>query len=146
METPRKRAVSELLKRSYSDEEVAAVYDLGRFCLENGELRKAEVIFLGLTEVAPDFALAWLGVAYVRVHSKEWDAAIAASRQALRVSPECAEALLVLASCLLSASDFNSAGTYLGEFGDLIESGQVENPVALRFYKAQLARYQTRAS
>jgi tetratricopeptide (TPR) repeat protein len=146
MDTPRKRTASELLRRSYSEEEVAAVYELGRFCLENGDLRKAESIFVGLTEVAPDFAAAWLGVAYVRVHAKEWDAAIAASRQALRVNPGYAEALLFLSACLLSAQDYNSAGTYLGEFGDLIESGQVENPIALRFYKAQLARYQARAS
>ncbi|NDC37154.1 MAG: hypothetical protein EBZ48_03775 [Proteobacteria bacterium] len=146
MEVTRRRAVSELLKRSYSEDEVAAVYELGRFCLENGDLRRAETIFLGLSEVAPDFAPAWLGVAYVRVHAKEWDSAIAASRQALRIDPECAEALLFLVTCLLSASDFNSAGTYLGEFGDLVESGQVDSPVALRFYKAQLARYQNRAS
>ena len=145
MDAPRKRSLVEVLKRSYSEEEVAAMYELARFCLENGDLRKAETIFQGLTEVAPDFAPAWLGSAYVHVHAKNWDAAIAASRQALRVDQKCAEALLFLSACLLSAGDFNTAGTYLGEFGDLIEGGLVESPAALRFYKAQLARYQTRS-
>jgi tetratricopeptide (TPR) repeat protein len=146
MELPKKRPMAELIKRSYSEDEISSIYELGRFCLENGELRKAETIFSGLTEVAPDFAPAWLGAAYVNVHAKDWDAAIAASRQALRVDPKCAEALLFLAACLLSANDFNAAGTFLGEFGDLVAAGTVDNPAALRFYKAQLARYQNRST
>ena len=144
MESPRKRAMSEILKRGYSDEEVNCIYELARFFLENGDLRRAETIFQGLTEVAPDYAPGWLGMAYIQIYNKEWDAAIAATRSALRVEPRSAEGLLYLTACLLTQGDFHTAGSHLGEVGDLIENGSVENPAISRFYKAQLARYQSR--
>lgn len=145
MEPGRKRAISEVLKRGYSDEEVNCIYELARFFLENGDLRRAEVIFQGLIEVAPDYAPGWLGMAYIQVQNKEWDAAIGAARAALRVEPRSAEALLCLAACLLTQGDFHTAGTYIGEVSDLIENGAVENQSIVRFYKAQLTRYQSRA-
>ena len=60
----------ELVRRSYSDEEVATLYELGRFCLENGDTRRAEAIMYGLNEVAPDFCPAWLGTCCIQVLGK----------------------------------------------------------------------------
>lgn len=135
---------TDLIKRAYSDDEIAHIYELGRLFLENGSVKQAETIMTGLTEVVPDFAPAWLGLCYIHIQDKNNDAAIYAARQACRVDPELTEAMLFLSSCLLTSGDYNSAGTYLGEVGDKIDSGAVDNPNIIRFFKAQLARYQAR--
>lgn len=145
MELQRRRAMSEVLKRGYSDDEVRGIYDLGRFFLENGDLKRAEILFLGLAEVSPEFAPAWLGLAYVRVFNKDWDGVIAAARAGLRIEPRSAEALLFLSAALMTQGDLSAAGTHLGEVGDLIQSGAVEDPIVVKFYRAQLARYQSRS-
>ncbi|MFM1846723.1 MAG: Tetratricopeptide repeat [Pseudomonadota bacterium] len=144
MDLPRRRSPSEVLRRGYSDEELGHLYELGRFFLENGDIRRAEVIITGVTEVAPEFAPAWLAMAYIHIHNKNMDGAIFAARQALRVDPHFVEAILYLATCLLTTGDLNSAGTYLGEVGEMIEGGTVEDANVVRFYKAQLARFQSR--
>ena len=132
----------EPISSGYSDDEVSHLYELGRFMLENGELRRAESVFLGLNKAAPDFASAWLGMSYVHIHDKNWDEAIHCARQALRIQPDSNVAMLYLVACLLTTGDFNSAGTYLGEVGERIEVGQVKNSAVIRFYRAQLARFQ----
>ena len=133
----------EPVSSGYSKDEISHLYELGRFTLENGELRRAESVFLGLNHVAPDFAPAWLGMAYIHIHDKNWDEAIHCSRQALRIQPDSNEAMLYLVACLLTTGDYNSAGTYLGEVGERIEIGQVSNSAVIRFFRAQLARFQT---
>jgi Tfp pilus assembly protein PilF len=140
----RKRTTSDVLKRGYSDEEIANIYELGRLSLENGNLRRAEAIMSGLTEVAPDFSCAWLGMSYIHIQNGDVDAALQTTRQALKIDPNFKEALLYLVSCLLTTGDYSSAGTYLGEIGELIESGSLDDPGMIRFFKTQLARYQTR--
>jgi tetratricopeptide (TPR) repeat protein len=135
---------SELLKRGYSEEEISHIYELGRLCLENGEIRRAEAIFQGLTEIVPEFSAGWLGLAYVGIQNKNLDDAIFAARQALRLDPEFNEAVLYLTCCLLSVGDYTTAGTYLGEIGEKIEGGAITHPNMIRFYRAQLMRYQNR--
>lgn len=144
MDLVRKRVASEVLKRGYSDEEVAHIYELGRLSLENGDLRRAEAIMVGLTEVAPDFSSAWLGLAYIHIQNRNFEAAVQSTRQALKVDPGSREAMLYLIACLLTTGDYSSAGTYLGELSEMIESGTLEDPNMLRFYRTQLARYQSR--
>jgi len=144
MDLPQRRSPSEILKRGYTDEELGHLYELGRFFLESGDLRRAEVVLTGVTEVAPEFAPAWLGVAYINIQNKNMDGAIFSARQALRVEPGLVEAILYLATCLLTTGDLNAAGTYLGEVGEMIESGGVDDANVIRFYKAQLARFQSR--
>jgi len=144
MDAPARRSPSEVLKRGYSDEEVAHLYELGRFFLENGDVRRAELIITGLTEVVPDFAPAWLGMSYIHMQTRNLDGAIFAARQALRVDPGFVEATLFLATCLLTTGDLNAAGTYLGEVGELVDSGAIDDAHVVRFYRAQLARFQNR--
>ena len=143
-EPARKRLASEVLKRGYSDEEVANIYELGRLSLENGNIRRAEAIMSGLVEVAPDFSSAWLGMAYIHIQNRDFEAALQATRQALKVDPNFSPAMLYLVACLLTTGDYSSAGTYLGEIGEMIESGGLDDPSMVRFYRTQLARYQNR--
>ena len=140
----RKRTPSEILKRGYSDEEVVHIYELGRLCLENGDIRRAEAIMAGITEIAPDFAPAWLGMSYIHTQNHKNEEALNAAKQAHRVDPELPESILYLIACLLTSGDYNSAGTYLGEISEKIDSGIVDYPHFIRFYKMQLARYQNR--
>jgi hypothetical protein len=134
----------EPLKRSYSDEEISHIYELARFLLENGDLHRAEPIFLGLVEVAPQFAPAWLGLAYLQLFNRNFEAAVNSSRHALKLNSELLPAMLFLIAALLCVDDHNSAGTYLGEFREKIDSGEVSDPQLIRFYRGQLARYQAR--
>ena len=131
-------------RRSYSDEEIAQIYELARLCLENGDLKRAEALFVGLSVIAPKLAVAWLGVSYVRVYAKDWEGATHAARKAVSIEPPSVEALLFLSAMLLNVDDLSAAGTYLGEVQDLIEAGAVQHPHLIRFYKVQLARYQSR--
>ena len=140
----KERSTAEVPRRGYSEEELSHIYELGRFCLENGEFRRAEAIMSGLNEVAPEFGPAWLGTCYIHTQSKNFDAAVHAARQALRADSESIEAMLFLVCCLLTTKDFNAAGSYLGEVGERFESGGVEKPNLLRYYRTQLARYQNR--
>ncbi len=144
MDLIRKRTSSEVLKRGYSDAEIDHIYALGRMFLENGDLRKAEAIMHGLGEVAPDFAPAFLALAYIQYHHKAIDDGVKLARHALKLDQKCVEAALFLIAGLMTVGDLQSAGTYLGEIGDQIEAGQIEDPKCLRFYKAQLARYQSK--
>jgi len=142
MDQPILRSPSEVLKRGYSDEEIIHIYELARVFLEGGQLKRAEAIFTGLTEIAPEFAPAWLGLSYIHIQNKSYETATWAARTALQNDPEFIEAMLYLVACLLFAGDFNTAGTFLGEVGERIESGAVDNPEVARFYRMQLARYE----
>ena len=135
---------AEVIKRVYLDEEVDHIYELGRFCLENGDLQAAQVIMEGLVEVAPDFVPAWLALGCLQVFAKDYESAARTISQAVRIEPQSSVAMLLLASCLLTTGDFNSAGTYLGEVSEQVESGLVEDPHVVRFFNTQISRYQNR--
>ena len=144
MESVKKQVPSEVLKRGYSNEEVERIYALGRFFLENGDIKRAEVVMAGLIEVAPEFAPAWLGMSYIYFQEKNLEQATQCALRALRSDPESVEATCYLITFTLTSGDFNSAGTYLGEISEKIEAGLIEDPKFIRFYKAQLARFQGR--
>lgn len=130
------------LKRAYSEEEISHIYQLGRFHLENGGVKFAEPIMRGLTEVAPLNPLGWLGLAYVYVMNEDFEQGLDAARHAARSKQYSVQAMLFEVACHLSLNDMPSAGTLLGEIGEKIENGELHDPHMLRFYRAQLARYQ----
>ncbi len=140
----RRRSPSEVLKRGYSDEEIAHLYEFGRLALENGDVRRAETVLAGITQIAPEYSPAWLGMCCVQIINRDYEEALHSAKQALRLAPESVEAMLFLISCLITQHDYNSAGTYLGEVGERIEAGGVDHPNLVRFYRTQLARYQNR--
>ena len=140
----RERKNSEVLRKGYSSEEIAHIYELGRLFLENGYLRKGEIVMRGLTAVAPAFLPAWLGLCYVYLTGQRFDAALLAARQALRSDPLSPESMLFLVIALLATGDYNTAGTYLGEVKELVDSGQIENPALSRLFYSQLQRFQNR--
>jgi len=144
MEVPAKTG-GEVPRRTYSDEEIVDMYELGRLWLETGQHRRAEAIMAGLNEVAPNFAPAWLATAMLRGLNGNYDGALLATKNALRSEPESVEAMLYVATLCLTTGDYSTAGTYLGEVGEKIEQGRVANPNVTRFFRMQLARYQSRS-
>lgn len=134
----------EVTKRGYSEEEITSIYELGRLLIENGSLKQAESIFQGLIEVAPEFVPGWLGLAYLHIHQNNSETGLITAQQAVRLDAESCEAMLFLVICLLSTGDYQSAGSYLGEIGDRVESGSIDNPNVIRLFRAQMARYEHR--
>jgi hypothetical protein len=145
MEVPARQG-GQLPRRSYSQEEVVDIFELGRLWLETGQHRRAEAIMTGLNEVAPEFAPAWLGTAFLRGLAANYDGALQAAKNALRNEPESVEAMLYIATLSLTTGDYSTAGTHLGEVGERIEQGKIVSPHVPRFFKMQLARYQSRGS
>ena len=131
-------------RRNYSDDEVNDIYKLGKLWLETGPHKRAEAIMSGLNEVAPDFAPAWLATSFLRSTAGNYDGALQAATNALRIDPESAEAMLYIVAIGMTVGDVATAGTYLGEVGEEIEQGKVLNQNVTRLYKMQLARYQAR--
>lgn len=146
MNAPIPRPGSDLQRSGYSEDEILNIHALGCALLENGTLKQAEIVFHGLTEVLPDFVPAWLGLSYVRGQEGNYEGAQSAAEQALRCDAESAEAMLYLISFMLTTGDLQSAGTYLGEIADRIESNEVQDPALIRFFRAQMVRYQNRDS
>ena len=144
MESLRERSASEVLKRGYSQEELSHLYELGRFFLENGNVKQAEIILNGVSEIMPDFVPALLARVAISITNKEYELALKFARDAAAIDPGSPVCALYLITCLLITRDFNAAGTLLGEVGEKVESGAVSDPNVIRFYKGQLARYQTR--
>jgi Tfp pilus assembly protein PilF len=138
------RGALEQGRKGYSEEEIECIYRLAYAGLENGNLKQAELIALGLIEVAPNFIPGWLAIAYVRGQDGNYAGAQSACEQALRIDGESIEAMLFLVSYLLTNGDLQSAGTYLGEVADRIDNNQLTDPTLIRFFRAQMLRYQTR--
>jgi tetratricopeptide (TPR) repeat protein len=131
-------------RSSYSADEIVDIYALGKMWLETGQARKAEVIMQGLNSVAPDFLPAWLGMSVVQSTLGNIEAALAAAQRALKIDPQSAQAMLCVVVASLNMNDMSTAGTLLGEVGDLIDAQTVTDPNVSRLYKMQLARYQSR--
>lgn len=127
----------------YSEQGTANIYELARFHLENGNSKGAEPILRGLTTVVPEYGPAWLALSYIYLLDNNAEQALFCADQSLKCNPELKQALLFQVTCHLHLRDLSSAGTILGEFGELIESGQVSNPQMNRFFRIQLARFQS---
>jgi len=140
----RPRSPSEMIRRGYTDAEMESIFALGRLFLESGSFARSAVILKGLTEVAPDFAPAWLALGYIAIINGEFEQALGYSSQVLRRNPTNPEAMLMNVICSLSTGDINSAGTYLGELKDGIDGEIINNPQLIRLYQSQLVRFQSR--
>lgn len=132
------------MRASYSADEVLDIYALGKMWLETGQVRKAEVIMQGLNSVAPDFLPGWLGMSVVQSTLGNIEGALATAQKALKLDAESAPAMLCVVVASLNISDMSTAGTLLGEVGELIEAQKVSDPNVTRLYNMQLARYQSK--
>ncbi len=141
----RTRKLSDVLKRGYSDQEIHHIYELARFNLENGQIAKAETILKGLVAVAPEFVPAYLGLTYIDLLNDNFDSALHNAKEAHKFDPSSPIAAIFLVTVLISIGDFTTAGSHLGEVGDVIETSPNQNSNLVRFYRAQLARFKNLA-
>lgn len=126
----------------YSDGERDAIYALARFFLEVADISRAEILFRGLLEIDSQFIPAQLGLAFVCAANARWQELENHAHQVLEREPRNPEALLFGIVAALHLGERTSAGSRLGEFGELIDSGAELDSEQLVVYRSQLARYQ----
>jgi tetratricopeptide (TPR) repeat protein len=117
------------------------MYALARFFLETGSFQRAESVLKGIIEIAPDHSNSKLAMAYLGLVRSRLEDTLRYTRQVLDSSPDSALAMLYLVMASLTAGDLQTAGAYLGEIGDLISEGAVDDGYLERLYRAQMVRY-----
>ncbi len=127
---------------SYSEEELDLLYSLGVFYLEAGHYRSSEMIFQGLTVVAPGFSDSWLAAAATFFMLGNFDQARRYAHQAMRLTPHAIQVQLLYVTILLSQNELSEAGTLLGEIKEQIDTKLIQNPDQIRYFRAQLARFE----
>ena len=137
---------STILKKGYSIEEVEGFYALGKLYLETGNIHQASSIFDGLVETFPDFFPALLAQSVTSLIDSDYTEAIQSAQRVLDAEPQLIEGLLLLVIGMLRTENYNSAGTYLGEVRELLESGSIKEENLIRLYKMLLAQYKFRSS
>jgi len=126
----------------YSDGERDVIYALARFFLEVGHTARAELIFHGLLEANPRFTASELGMCYVFALGARWEELENQARSVLEREPKNPEALLFGIMSALSLGERTTAGSRLGEFGELIDSRVELDADELLIYRSQLVRYE----
>lgn len=138
------RSDSELVRKSYTDDEVTLIYELARLSFETGNHRRAETLARGLIAVAPDFIPSYLVLAAVLAFAKSYDQASDFIQSALRLNENSLEAQLLAASIYLTQGNLTMAGTMLGEASERVKQGADIAPALRDFYEIQLARFEGR--
>jgi tetratricopeptide (TPR) repeat protein len=141
--SPRERKMSEVLKRGYSDDELSHLYELGRFFLEAGKFPKAQKIFSGIVAIAPDHLPSYLGLTNIAISNQNFDQARQYAETARRLDPSSPLAAMFLATVMFALNDLTTVGSLLGEVGDALEGDLNADLSLTRFYKMQLARFQS---
>ena len=137
-----RRSPSQILKQGYSEEEIELIYSLGRNYLDLHFYNQAEKIFNGLVKINPDFFDAWTALSIVSFLKGNIDQAYNHAKQASRINSNSIEIQLLFVTILLSQRDYSTAGTYLGEIQELIDSGRIHNQDQIRYFKAQMLRFE----
>ena len=126
----------------YSSDQLSLVYNLGVFYLENHDFTAARNILNGLSILSPENAQVWHSLSLANLALEDLPGAYSTSRQALRLDPSDPHILLTVSSILMSQGDFTTAGSYLGEFSELVEQGKIREKRLIDFYKILLARFE----
>ena len=125
----------------YSKEELSDIYALAKMSLETGQVKRAETILRGLIAVAPEFVPGLLAMAVCQSTLGNTESAQDAARRALKAQPDSAAAMMLLVASALTLGDLGTAGTYLGEVGELVDQSRISDPNLLRLFKMQMARF-----
>ena len=132
---------SEILRRGYSDQEVKDIYAFGRYLFGAGRLNDARAVFEAVSNIVPSFLPGWLGLCAVQVQIGNKEQAVSAARHAYRLGPDYPLVILFLIIALLGTGDYTAAGSYLGELGEKVDAGMVNDTRLVRLYRAQISRY-----
>lgn len=135
---------SGILKNGYTQEEMELLYSLGKTYIDITSYNSAEKIFNGLITIDPDHVSSWIALSVINFIRGDLDASYSQAKQALRINSNLAEAQLVLITVLLSQSDYTTAGAYLGEVKELVDSKRIQKQDLVRYFKAQLLRFEYR--
>jgi tetratricopeptide (TPR) repeat protein len=106
-----------LLRQLVSDDpkDFPAWVELGTAHLYQDDAAEAEKAYLRATEVKPDFVLAYLDLARLRMAQKNFDGAIEILTRAVAIQPPSADANFLLGECYLQIKKGSKAVPYLEE-------------------------------
>ena len=127
---------------TYSDREKDLIYSLAVLNLELGSYHKSQQLLAGLVEIAPTEHDYWISLSVCQLLLNEIDQAKLSAHQALRLQPTSIRAKLLVITIFLNLKEYSEAGTYLGEIKDQVDAGEVGNRDVVRYYQAQLARFE----
>lgn len=127
---------------SYSDRETDLIYSLAVLNLEIGSYYKSQQLLLGLVEVAPTKHDYWIALSVCQLLLNEVDQAKLAAHQALRLQPDSIRSKLLVVTVFLNLREYSEAGTYLGEIKDQVDSSGGVSKDVIKYYQAQLARFE----
>ena len=127
---------------NYSERETELIYSLAILNLELGSYYKSQQLLAGLVEVAPTVHDYWIALALCQLLLNETSSAKLSAHQALRLQPESIRAKLLVVTIFLNLKEYYEAGTYLGEIKDQVDAGEVNSKDVIKYYKAQLARFE----
>jgi len=99
----------------YADEQLKAIYELGRLYFEMGYFAPAERIFAGLSVVDGAQTPARLGLGLVKLERGLYQEAAVHFRNVIQSGRFTLQAKVALASAFLAAGEFNRAKSMLGE-------------------------------
>lgn len=134
----------ERLKKSYTQEELYSIYELGRFFLENGMLRQAEIIFSGLCNVAPDFVEAHAAMAIIKIELKDYHGAVRYSSESRRGPTEDISIMLIHSCALILNGDTNLAGAELGEISEILDRTSGQRAPVHSLFEMMMSSYKDR--
>ena len=142
----RQKALSEHIRRGYSNNEIEELFALAHLFLSIGSIHKAETILKGVVNIAPSYSAAFLGLSYVSIMKEDISEAIKHAETALVADTDSIEAILYLAALLMTSGDNARAGAFIGEAGEMLEKAQLKNASVRKFYNMQLTRYQANSN
>ena len=124
----------------YSNEELAAVYELGRLYFEMGYFAPAERIFSGLTAVDERMAVARLGLGLVKLELGLFQEAAAQFRQALQLGFYDLQAKLGLCAAFIALGEIPRSASILAEIAKGVEGVSEIDPEIRRLIEAFVVR------
>ena len=124
----------------YSNDELAAIYELGRLYFEMGYFAPAERIFGGLSSVDDARTPARIGLGLVKLERGLYQEAATHFRLALQSGSFELQAKLGLCASFIAAGELGRAQSILGEISKSLENGQDLEAEEKRLFEALILR------
>ena len=124
----------------YSNEELVAIYELGRLYFEMGYFVPAERIFNGLAVVDGGKTPARLGLGLVKLERGLFQEAMIHLRGVLKSGPHRMQAKLALCAAHIGAGEIVRSQSILGEIAQELGQGVEIHHEQRRFYEALVLR------
>lgn len=125
---------------TYSNEELIAIYELGRLYFEMGYFAPAERIFNGLAAIDEGRSPARLGLGLIRLERGLHQEAATQFRQVLELGTYELQAKLALCGAFVATGELPRAKSLLNELAKVLERNPGTDPELRKLYQAFVLR------